>query len=145
MARAYGNDLRRKLLEAHQAGKGTLAELAALFGVSDRWAWKVSSVYRQTGSMARPRQSRHGRAAANLDERLRSLVKQKPDIMLRELQSKLLAEGRSISIPHLCRRLKRMGLRLKKSRSTPPSGTPKRTAASAKSSSPSLPRSRRKT
>ena len=34
MGRAYSDDLRRKLLEAHGAGKGTLRELAERFGVS---------------------------------------------------------------------------------------------------------------
>ncbi len=48
MARAYSDDLRRKLLEAHAAGKGTLAELAERFGVSLAWAWKISSARKQT-------------------------------------------------------------------------------------------------
>jgi len=136
MARAYSDDLRRKLLEAHQGGKGTLAELAERFGVSSRWAWKVSSAYRHSGSMERTRQRRHGVVAARVDAGVRELVADKPDIVLRELQAALRADGRSISIPHLWRTLRRLGLRLKKSRSMPPSGTPKRTGASAKSSSP---------
>jgi transposase len=41
MARAYSDDLGRKLLEAHAAGKGRLRELAERFGVSVAWAWKV--------------------------------------------------------------------------------------------------------
>lgn len=145
MARAYSDDLRRKLLEAHLAGKGTLAELAGQFGVSDRWAWKVSSAYRRTGSMARTPQRRHGVIAAKVDERVRALVANKPDIVLREMQAEFQADGHSISIPHLWRTLKRLGLRLKKSRSTPPSAPPKRTGGDAKRSSPSSARSRRKT
>jgi len=34
MARAYSDDLRRKLLEAHQQSEGTLEELAERFRVS---------------------------------------------------------------------------------------------------------------
>ena len=53
MARPYSNDLRRKLLEAHDQGKGTLAELADQFGVSLAWAWKISSARKRTGSAER--------------------------------------------------------------------------------------------
>ena len=34
MARAYSDDLRCKLLEAYEAGRGSLQELAKPFGVS---------------------------------------------------------------------------------------------------------------
>lgn len=145
MARAYSDDLRRKLLEAHLAGKGTLAELAGRFGVSDRWAWKVSSEYRRTGSMARTPQRRYGVVANRVDDRIRGLVDKKPDIVLRELQAELKADGRSISIPPLWRTLRRLGLRLKKSRSTPASATPKLIVSGARRSSLNSPRSPRKT
>jgi transposase len=39
MARPYSDDLRRKLLEAFDQGKGSLSELAEDFGVSLGWAW----------------------------------------------------------------------------------------------------------
>jgi transposase len=42
MARPYSDDLRQKLLQAHDQGKGSLVELAARFGVSRSWAWKIS-------------------------------------------------------------------------------------------------------
>jgi len=38
MARAYGGDLRRKLLSAYDEGEETLAELADRFRVSLGWA-----------------------------------------------------------------------------------------------------------
>ncbi|MBI2815657.1 MAG: IS630 family transposase, partial [Acidobacteria bacterium] len=56
MARAYSNDLRRKLLEAYDRGEGTLAELADRFGVSTPWAWKISAQRRRTGQMERVEQ-----------------------------------------------------------------------------------------
>ena len=61
MGRAYSDDLRRKLLEAHAAGKGTLRELAERFGVSVPWAWKVSAAHKRSGAVERAPQSRHGR------------------------------------------------------------------------------------
>jgi transposase len=85
MARAYSDDLRRKLLEAHATGKGTLRELAERFGVSVPWAWKVSAAHRRSGSVERAPQSRHGRASRVDRGRVRALLKAKPDLVLREL------------------------------------------------------------
>lgn len=143
MARAYSDDLRRKLLEAHAAGKGTLRELAVGFGVSAGWAFKVSASKLQTGSWQRPPQRR---APSGVDkERVRKLVENKPDILLRELQAELRRAGQPISIAHAARVVKQLGLRLKKSRSTPPSGIRKPTKSGARRSSPGLKRSRPKT
>jgi len=143
MARAYSDDLRKKLLEAHAAGKGTLRELAERFGVSIGWAFKVSAAKRQTGSSERTPQRR---APSRIDgERVRRLVENKPDIILRELQAELGRVGQSISLAHMARVVKRLGLRLKKSRSTPPGATPKPTGSGAKRSSLSSARSRPRT
>ena len=142
MARAYSDDLRKKLLEAHAAGKGTLRELAERFGVSVGWAFKVSAATRQTGSTVRVLQRRAG---SRIDsERVRRLVENKPDIILRELQAELGRAGQTISLAHMARVVKQLGLRLKKSRSTPPSGTPKPTRSGAKRSSSGSARSRPK-
>jgi len=54
MARPYSDDLRRKLLERFDQGKGNLSELAGRFGVSLGWAWKVSAARKRTGRMERP-------------------------------------------------------------------------------------------
>ena len=48
MARAYSNDLRVKLLEAHASGKGSLTELADRFGVSPAyvlWTAQTANAY----------------------------------------------------------------------------------------------------
>ncbi len=143
MARAYSDDLRKKLLEAHAAGKGTLRELAERFGVSVGWAFKVSAAKRQTGSSLRTPQRRAG---SRIDgERVRRLVENKPDIILRELQAELGRAGQPISLAHMARVVKKLGLRLKKSRSTPPSATPRPTGSGAKHLSLSSVRSRPKT
>ena len=122
MAKAYSDDLRRKLLEAHDRGEGSLMELAQRFGVSVPWAWKISRQRRRTGQMERVEQ-RHGppsRITAEVQASLRGLVRQQPDATLVELQQRLWASERiRISVQHLWRILQRLGLRLKKSRSTP--------------------------
>lgn len=143
MARAYSDDLRKKLLEAHGAGKGTLRELAARFGVSVGWAFKVSAAKRQTGSWMRTPQRR---APSRIDgERVRRLVENKPDLILRELQAELGGAGQPISLAHMARVVKQLGLRLKKSRSTPPSVIPSSTGSGAKRSSLNSARLRPKT
>lgn len=129
MAKAYSNDLRRKLLEAHDRGEGSLQELAEQFGVSAPWAWKISSQRRRTGQMERVEQ-RHGprsRVTEAVEGRLRSLVRERPDRTLAELQRGLWeGAGVRFSSQHLWRVLGRMGLRLKKNRSTPRNKTRRR-------------------
>ena len=116
MAKAYSDDLRRKLLEAHDRGEGSLRVLAKRFGVSVPWAWKISRQRRRSGQMERVEQ-RHGppsRMTAAVQASLRGLVRQ---------QRLWASERVRVSFQHLWRVLQNMGLRLKKSRSTPKSKT----------------------
>lgn len=135
MGKSYSDDLRRKLLEAHDRGEGSLRELARRFGVSSPWAWKISAQRRRTGQMERVRQ-RHGRQSrvtATVERRLRNLLREQPDRTLAELQQGVWeAEGERFSVQHLWRVLRRMQLRLKKNRSMPPNRTRRRTASAAK-------------
>jgi transposase len=134
MARPYSNDLRRKLLEAYDQGKGSLADLAGQFCVSLAWAWKVSAARKRTGQIEQP-PYRHGRKSRIDEEVLSALLRECPDMTLPELQAELEKKsGLHVSTQHLWRVLKRMGFRLKKSRSTLQSGTRKKTASGAKPS-----------
>ena len=135
MARPYSNDLRRKLLEAFDQGKGSLSELAEDFGVSLGWAWKVSAARKRTGRMERP--SYRPGAKGRIDEQaLAGILRSQPDATLVELQSELESQtGLRVSTQHLWRVVKRLGFRLKKSHSTPKNVTRTRTASGAKSSS----------
>ena len=144
MARPYSNDLRRKLLEAYDQGKGNLSELAGRFGVSLGWAWKISAARKRTGRMERPGY-RPG-AKRRIDEpALASLLRGHADATLVELQAELEHKtGLRVSTQHLWRVVKRMGFRLKKSHSTPRNATRKRTASGAKSSSKHSAPSRRR-
>ena len=135
MAKAYSDDLRRKLLEAHDRREGSLQELARRFAVSVPWAWKISSQRRRTGQMERVEQ-RHGspsRATPEVEARLRRLLGEQSDRTLVELQQGLWeTEGVPFSIQHLWRLLRRMGLPLKKSRSAPRSRTRRKTGSAAR-------------
>jgi len=135
MARAYSNDLRRKLLEAHEQGQGTLEELAEEFRVSLGFAKKISAALRRTGRMERTEQ-RHGRinqVTALVQERLREWLRQQLDRNLGELQRQLREQLQvSVSVPRLWVVLRQMQLRLKKSRSTPRSRTLRKTGSAAR-------------
>ena len=120
-----------------------MRELAERFDVSYGWVRKIAAAERQSGSFRRPPQ-RVKQSRIDV-EVLRRLVKAQPDIVLVELQQKAREHGIRASTVHLWRLLKRLGLRLKKSRSTPSSVTQKRTSASAKPSSKTSARSRPKT
>lgn len=135
MARAYSDDLRRKLLEAYDQGKGSLAELAEQFCVSTPWAWKISAARKRTGQVEQP-SYRHGPKSRVDEQVLSDLLSARPDMTLPELQREVTNKsGLQFSTQHLWRVLKRMGFRLKKSRSTPKSGTRKPTGSAVKSSS----------
>ena len=127
MARAYSDDLRRKFLEAHEQGEGSLTKLAERFHVSVGWALKVSATLTRTGKKERPPGSKRGpksRISPEAAEYLRSRVKDQPDRTLAELQEDLRRDKSiAIGITQLWVVLRRMGLRLKKSHSTPPSRT----------------------
>jgi transposase len=139
MARAYSDDLRRKFLEAHEAGEGSLAKLAGRFHVSVGWAVKISATLSRTGKMERPAGGKRGprsRITPEAEEYLRARVKQQPDLTLRELQQDLgRHQGIGIGITQLWIVLKRMGLRLKKSHSAPPSRTASESKRNASSGS----------
>jgi transposase len=127
MARAYADDLRRKLLEAHEQGEGSLAELAKRFRVSEGWAEKISAARSRTGKTERPaggKRGRKSRISAEVIEYLRSRVKEQPDRTLVELQEDLRNHQKvEIGITWLWMVLRQIGLRLKKSHSAPPSRT----------------------
>jgi transposase len=143
MARAYSDDLREKVLGAYACGKGTLRELASRFEVSYGWVRKIHAAELHTGARQRVLQRR--RPSAIDTEQVRRLIRNKPDIVLRELQQEMLKAGQRVSIAQLWRVVGKLGLVLKKSHSPPLSATPKPTGRSAKRSSGRSSRLRPKT
>lgn len=135
MARAYSNDLRRKLLEAHEQGQGTLEELAEEYRVSLGFAKKISAALRRTGRMERTawRHGRPNQVTPLVQERLREWLRRQPDLTLGELQRQLREQMQvTVSIPRVWVVLRQMKLRLKKSRSMPRSKTHRKTSSGAK-------------
>jgi len=138
MARAYSDDLRVRVLEASERGEGSCRVLAARFGVSWEYVRKVRQQYARSGQRTRVVQSRFGpasRVEGAVAQRLLALVEAQPDITIAELRDRIHADqGVSISWTLTQRWVKRLGLRLKKSRSTPSSATPRPIASGGPSS-----------
>ena len=148
MGKALGDDLRRKLLFAYDQGEGTLQELASRFVVSVGWAKKISAARNRTGQAERlaHKPGRKPHAGIEAQQQVRTWFVQQPDLTLAEVQRKLLGEaGVSLSLPQVWKLLRKLGLRLKKSRSTPPSEIPKPILSSARSLSLKSRRSLRNT
>ncbi len=123
MPQTYSNDLRRKFFAAYDSGEGTLEEVAERFRVSVGWAKKISARRTRTGEIHAPgwRGGRPNRVTAAVREWIREQIGRQPDITFRELQEGLeRAQRLHWSVGWLWRVVVRqLGLRLKKSRSTP--------------------------
>src|ERR1700731_181863 len=130
MATAYSDDLRRKVLEAHQRKEGSLSQLAERFSVSFGWALKISSQLRRSGKMERAAGRRRGptsKITTEIQQELQNWIAQQADLTLAELQLRLYEQRKlEISLSRLWTVLKGLGLRLKKSRSPTPNRIPKR-------------------
>jgi len=147
MAKAYSDDLRRRILQAYEQGEGSEARLAQRFRVSVSYVKKIRHRLRQTGKMERVphHPGRKPKFTPPVREQLRRWLEQQPDLTLAELQEQLRQHARlSVSLPSLWMVLGKIGMRLKKSHSTRSSATRRRTGNGAKRSWKTSARSRRR-
>lgn len=118
MAKAYSDDLRRKVLEAHAAGEGILEELAERFRVSVSWVYKISAALGKTGKMERQPGAKRGRVSKvtpAIENFIQEAIQRRSDLTLAELQLKLFEQRQlEISIGRLWQVVDRLGLRFKK-------------------------------
>jgi len=132
MPQPYSDDLRRKLLEAYEAGQGSLRELAQQFRVSWGYSKKIRTQQLRSGHKERPRQKRHGpvgRVTPQVQQQLRAAVRQQPDVTLAELQQRIQQDtGVELRRSWLWVWLQRLGLRHKKKRSARRNKKPARTS-----------------
>jgi transposase len=128
MARAYSDDLRRKLLAAYERAEIGLEQLADQFGVSYGYTKKIRRQQLQSGQMERLPQRSHG-PASRVTEPVREYVLRQvqlqPDLTAAELKQKL-EEGLQVRLSktRIFVELQRLGLRRKKNPSTRRSKTP---------------------
>lgn len=118
MPKAYSDDLRCKLLEAYEVGAGSLQKLAVQFRVSWGFAKKIRKQQLATGGRKeRPVQRRHGpvgRIDAAAQEKLRTWLREQPDLTEAELQARLARQGVHVVKSRVGQVLRQMGLRRKK-------------------------------
>lgn len=116
---AYSLDLRRRVVEAYENGVETILEVAGRFEVSESFIKKLLRRKRTTGNIA-PIGHRGGQSKRLSEKDRRWLLKTvvaESDITLGELQERLLGEQKlAASVPTLCRELRALNLRRKKSR-----------------------------
>jgi transposase len=131
----YSLDLREKILRAYDGNRGSQRALAALFGVSRACVEKLLQRRRTMGTIA-PRPHAGGRKPscdAMAQEVVRQALREQADATLEELCARLGRQrGLWVSVPTMSRLLTRLGLPRKKSRSTPPNGTPRESSRRAR-------------
>ncbi len=111
--RPYSEDLRSRIVGAVERGEGSWRQIARRFVVNLATVVRLVRRHRQDGTV-RPRPHGGGRRPALGPEtlaRLRELVRDRPDALLRELRDAL---GATCSLATMSRALKAMGLSRKK-------------------------------
>src|SRR5262245_53339100 len=114
-------ELRPRIVAAVAQQEHTLEEVAALFGVSERYVYQSLKLRRETGDLS---PLPHGGGAPKLDEakflELAGLVAEFPDATLDELRELLRRRCRlSVSINPVWRGLQQIDFTLKKSPAAP--------------------------
>src|SRR5207253_1714726 len=89
--KTYPIELRQKIIDAVDQQLGTYKEIAEMFGIAERYIYKLLKQRRETGSLAPL--PRGGGATAKLSEEhlltLAELVARQPDATLKELLKQL--------------------------------------------------------
>jgi transposase len=123
MARAYEDDLRRKIFLAHESGRGSFRTLAGVFGVSLGY---VEKIFRQRARSGQKERVRHrpgpkSRVSAEVQGRMTELIAAHSELTIAEVRERIAADtGVTMSWSLVRVWIVRLGLRLKKSRSSAP-------------------------
>ena len=115
---AYAMEFRDAVAWAYDES-GSSIEVAEQFNCSESWVRRLIQRRRETGSLAPLPLRLPNNNKLNEDdlERLRTLIRQTPDMTLAELAEAL---GHKVSVPTVWRATQALGLPLKKSLSMPP-------------------------
>ena len=130
----YSLDLRQRIIDAYNAGEGSIRELAERFMVSFRTVERYLALHRSTGSVAaRPHA---GGVPPRIDAQglqiLRSLVEEKNDRTVAELVEEFdQRTGIRVSRSSITRALKQLRITRKKKLSEQPNRTGRKFNASA--------------
>lgn len=106
---------RAEVLELYAQGLST-REVADRLQITDSWARRVKQEHRESGVVKNAVARRRTPLWKAVEERLRKLIEETPDLTLAELKAAL---DTKLSVSTLCRALARMDLTLKKKRWSP--------------------------
>ncbi len=132
MAAPYSQDLRDRVLAAHDRGMKT-KQIADTFEVSRSWVRRIKQRRRETGETT-PRRMGCPVVWKIQRVRLAEVVRAHPDATLEEIRDRL---GVACSRSAICMALKEVGLTFKKRRSTPQSRTVRMWSSVAATGGPS--------
>ena len=142
--RAISDDLRQRIVDAYEAGEGSLRELAQQYSVHFNSVATFISLYRANGAVT-PLGGKRGPKPIMDDKAraiLRSLVSDQPDATINELIERFFHRTeRRVSQGLMCQTLKAMDLprkkrvRMQASKSVPTSGSKGRSSQSGSSRS----------
>ena len=107
----YSKEFRGEVLAACDKGRST-REVATYFNVSESWVRRVKQERRELNKVAPCLTRRRTPLWAPLADRICELIRQQPDLTLRELKAEL---GTDLSVQTLCVALQRLRLTVKKS------------------------------
>jgi transposase len=117
---AYSTDLRQRVVEAYEQGKGSIPEVAAMFSVSPGSLKNWMRLKRESGSVQRTKKpgGRHSKLDAEARKALEKLLEGRRDAFLAELREEVLEHlGVDVSRSTLSRVLRKLRQsRKKKSR-----------------------------
>ena len=138
----YSQDLRQRIVDTVQRGEGTVRQIAERFLVSVSFVTRLLQLHRSTGSVE-PRPHGGGNPAVLTPEdleRLRELIRERPDATLEECRTHL---GTSCSLATISRALSQLGLPRKKKVPRAASRTARRSRSNGGSSARNSPGSTR--
>jgi transposase len=127
----YSKEFRGEVLADCDRGRST-REVATHFNVSESWVRRVKQERRELNKVAPCLTRRRTRRWAPLADRMREVIRHKPDLTLRELKAEL---GTELSVQTLCTALQRLRLTVKKKYSSPRSGSGRTSRRGGRSSS----------
>jgi transposase len=115
--KAYSIDLRERVVQAYEEGKGSIEQIASMFNVGETFVKKMLRQKRETGSV---NPLPHGggnkpKLSKKEDRLLEKEIKSQSDVSLSELQEYLLKKSNlNVSLTTIHRALERLGLPRKK-------------------------------
>jgi len=115
----YSKEFRGQVLVACDKGRST-REVATRFDVSESWVRRIKQERRELNKIAPCLKRRRTPLWAVLADRMRELIRVKPDLTLRELKAELQTE---LSVQTLCTALQKLRLTIKKKCSSPQNGS----------------------